>query len=231
LLYFYFALVLACIAWFVTGGWKIQWGYWWRAVKDNPDAARKPGRGRVQLQMAPACRPFLVAIGGGFYAQFRVLYRPRSVMGFQFFASDGAAGVLAASARVGADAGPVILIPLTELTRFLSSWLRAAGVDLIVLRHADRPEPPPACKAWSGDNPTSATVQRQDDQRAVETMSRPPRRTTDEGARQFRERIRMTAPASGPHSVPIGAEHGRQRIRSETGAHHAFGVDIDTNCA
>ena len=38
--YFYFALALACVAWFVT--WWLEdskWGYWWRAVKDNPDAA------------------------------------------------------------------------------------------------------------------------------------------------------------------------------------------------
>ncbi len=42
--YFYFALVLACIAWFVT--WWLEdskWGYWWRAVKDNPDAAESLG--------------------------------------------------------------------------------------------------------------------------------------------------------------------------------------------
>ena len=42
--YFYFALALACVAWFVT--WWLEdskWGYWWRAVKDNPDAAESLG--------------------------------------------------------------------------------------------------------------------------------------------------------------------------------------------
>ncbi|MFX7727926.1 hypothetical protein ABTJ85_18935, partial [Acinetobacter baumannii] len=42
--YFYFALALACIAWFVT--WWLEdskWGFWWRAVKDNPDAAESLG--------------------------------------------------------------------------------------------------------------------------------------------------------------------------------------------
>ena len=42
--YFYFALVLACVAWLVT--WWLEdskWGYWWRAVKDNPDAAESLG--------------------------------------------------------------------------------------------------------------------------------------------------------------------------------------------
>ncbi len=49
--YFYFALALACVAWLVT--WWLEdskWGYWWRAVKDNPDARGKPRRGRVQFQ-------------------------------------------------------------------------------------------------------------------------------------------------------------------------------------
>src|SRR5207249_9379185 len=42
--YFYFALALACVAWLVT--WWLEdskWGFWWRAVKDNPDAAESLG--------------------------------------------------------------------------------------------------------------------------------------------------------------------------------------------
>jgi branched-chain amino acid transport system permease protein len=42
--YFYFALALACVAWFVT--WWLEnskWGFWWRAVKDNPEAAESLG--------------------------------------------------------------------------------------------------------------------------------------------------------------------------------------------
>ncbi|MBN9001676.1 MAG: branched-chain amino acid ABC transporter permease, partial [Rhizobiales bacterium] len=42
--YFYFALFFAAVAWLVT--WWLEnskWGYWWRAVKDNPDAAESLG--------------------------------------------------------------------------------------------------------------------------------------------------------------------------------------------
>ena len=42
--YVYFALGLALVAWIVT--WKIEdsrWGYWWRAVKDNAEAAESLG--------------------------------------------------------------------------------------------------------------------------------------------------------------------------------------------
>ena len=42
--YFYFALAFCCVAWFVT--WALEnskWGFWWRAVKDNPEAAESLG--------------------------------------------------------------------------------------------------------------------------------------------------------------------------------------------
>ena len=84
--YFYFALVLACVAWFVT--WWLEdskWGYWWRAVKDNPDAAESLGVVVFNSKMgAAAVSAFLTAVGGSFYAQFVSYIDPESVMGFQF---------------------------------------------------------------------------------------------------------------------------------------------------
>jgi len=84
--YFYFALVLVCIAWFVT--WWLEdskWGYWWRAVKDNPDAAESLGVVVFNSKMgAAAVSAFLTAVGGSFYAQFVSYIDPESVMGFQF---------------------------------------------------------------------------------------------------------------------------------------------------
>lgn len=81
--YFYFALALACVAWLVT--WWLEdskWGYWWRAVKDNPDAAESLGVVVFNSRWArPRC-PFLVAVGGSFYAQFVSYIDPESVMGF-----------------------------------------------------------------------------------------------------------------------------------------------------
>ena len=84
--YFYFALALACVAWLVT--WWLEdskWGYWWRAVKDNPDAAESLGVVVFNSKMgAAAVSAFLTAVGGGFYAQFVSYIDPESVMGFQF---------------------------------------------------------------------------------------------------------------------------------------------------
>src|SRR5258705_185926 len=84
--YFYFALALACVAWLVT--WWLEdskWGYWWRAVKDNPDAAESLGVVVFNSKMgAAAVSAFLTAVGGSFYAQFVSYIDPESVMGFQF---------------------------------------------------------------------------------------------------------------------------------------------------
>jgi len=132
--YFYFALGLACVAWFVT--WWLEdsrWGYWWRAVKDNPDAAESLGVVVFNSKMgAAAVSAFLTAVGGGFYAQFVSYIDPESVMGFQFSLLMALpAGVGGIGTLWGPLLGAVILIPLTDLTR---SYIGGSGrgVDLIV---------------------------------------------------------------------------------------------------
>ena len=132
--YFYFALVLCCLAWFVT--WWLEdskWGFWWRAVKDNPEAAESLGVVVFNSKMgAAAVSAFLVAIGGAFYAQFLAYIDPESVMGFQFSLLMALPAVLGGIGTLwGPMLGAVILIPLTELTRsFIGGSGR--GVDLIV---------------------------------------------------------------------------------------------------
>jgi branched-chain amino acid transport system permease protein len=132
--YFYFALALTCIAWFVT--WWLEdskWGYWWRAVKDNPTAAESLGVVVFNSKMgAAAVSAFLVAIGGGFYAQYVSYINPDSVMGFEFSLLMALPAVLGGIGTLwGPMLGAVILIPLTELTR---SYIGGSGrgVDLIV---------------------------------------------------------------------------------------------------
>ncbi|WP_315729749.1 MULTISPECIES: branched-chain amino acid ABC transporter permease [unclassified Bradyrhizobium] len=132
--YFYFALALACVAWFVT--WWLEdskWGYWWRAVKDNPDAAESLGVVVFDSKVgAAAVSAFLVAIGGSFYALFVSYIDPESVMGFQFSLLMALPAVLGGIGTLwGPALGAVILIPLTELTR---SYIGGSGrgVDLIV---------------------------------------------------------------------------------------------------
>src|SRR5436309_13037784 len=132
--YFYFALVLCSLAWFVT--WWLEdskWGFWWRAVKDNPEAAESLGVVVFNSKMgAAAVSAFLTAVGGSFYAQFVSYIDPESVMAFQFSLLMALPAVLGGIGTLwGPVLGAVILIPLTELTRsFIGGSGR--GVDLIV---------------------------------------------------------------------------------------------------
>jgi branched-chain amino acid transport system permease protein len=132
--YFYFALVLACVTWLVT--WVLEdskWGYWWRAVKDNPDAAESLGVVVFHSKMAAAAvSAFFTAIGGAFYAQFVAYIDPESVMSFQFSLLMALPAVVGGIGTLwGPALGAAILIPLTELTR---SYMGGGGkgIDLIL---------------------------------------------------------------------------------------------------
>jgi branched-chain amino acid transport system permease protein len=132
--YFYFALAFAAVAWLVT--WWLEnskWGYWWRAVKDNSDAAESLGVVVFKSKMgAGAISAFLTAIGGAFYAMFVSYIDPESVMSFQFSLLIALPAVLGGIGTLwGPVLGAAVLIPVTELTRsFIGGSGR--GVDLIV---------------------------------------------------------------------------------------------------
>ncbi|CAN5478740.1 branched-chain amino acid ABC transporter permease [soil metagenome] len=132
--FYYFALVFFLVAWFVT--WRLEnskWGYWWRAVKDNPDAAESLGVVVFNSKMgAAAISAFMTAIGGAFYAQYVSYIDPESVMTFQFSLLMALPAVLGGIGTLwGPLLGAVILIPLTELTRnYLGGSGR--GIDLIL---------------------------------------------------------------------------------------------------
>ncbi|MGU3496171.1 branched-chain amino acid ABC transporter permease [Xanthobacteraceae bacterium A53D] len=132
--YFYFVLVFAALTWLIT--WKIEnskWGYWWRAVKDNPEAAESLGVQVFNSKMAAAAlSAFLTAIGGAFYAQFVAYIDPESVMIFQFSLLMALPAVLGGIGTLwGPVLGAAILIPLTELTRTFMGG-SGKGIDLIV---------------------------------------------------------------------------------------------------
>ena len=132
--YFYFALAFAAVAWLVT--WWLEnskWGYWWRAVKDNSEAAESLGVVVFKSKMgAGAISAFLTAIGGAFYAMFVSYIDPDAVMSFQFSLLIALPAVLGGIGTLwGPVLGAAVLIPVTELTRsFIGGSGR--GVDLIV---------------------------------------------------------------------------------------------------
>lgn len=132
--YFYFALGLFAVTWLVTFGIvESKWGYWWRAVKDNAEAAESLGVTVFHSKMAAgAISAFFTAVGGGFYAAFVSYIDPESVMHFRFSLLMALPAVLGGIGSLwGPAIGALILIPLAELTR---SYLggSGSGLDLVI---------------------------------------------------------------------------------------------------
>jgi branched-chain amino acid transport system permease protein len=132
--YFYFVLLLSLGTWLVT--WMIEgsrWGFWWRAVKDDPEAAGSVGVSIFFSKMAAsAISAFFTAIAGGFYALFIAYIDPQNVFGFQISLLITLPAVLGGIGTLwGPALGAVILIPIGEVTR---SYLggSGAGTDLII---------------------------------------------------------------------------------------------------
>lgn len=132
--YFYFALGLFIVTWVVT--YLIEesrWGYWWRAVKDNPDAASSLGVTVFESKMAAAAiSAFFTAIGGAFYAAFVSYIDPESVMAFRFSLLFALPAVLGGIGTLwGPAVGAAVLIPITEITRSYAGG-SGSGLDLII---------------------------------------------------------------------------------------------------
>jgi branched-chain amino acid transport system permease protein len=132
--YFYFVLALFALTWFIS--FQVEgsrWGYWWRAVKDNPEASESLGVTVFSSKMAAAAlSASLTAVGGSFYAAFVAYIDPDSVMHFRFSLLMVLPVVLGGLGTLwGPLLGAVILIPLTEVTR---SYLGGSGtgIDLII---------------------------------------------------------------------------------------------------
>ena len=132
--YVYLALGLFVITWLVTY-WieESRWGFWWRAVKDNPEAAESLGVEVFRSKMAAAAlSAFFTALGGGFYAAFVSYIDPESVMTFRFSLLFALPAVLGGIGTLwGPLVGAAILIPITEITR---SYMGGSGngLDLII---------------------------------------------------------------------------------------------------
>ncbi len=128
--YVHFAVGMLALVWFVT--WLIEgsrWGYWWRAVKDDAQAAESLGVEVFRSKMAAAAvSAFFTAIGGGFYAAYVSYIDPESVMSFRFSLLFALPAVLGGIGTLwGPLVGAAILIPLTEISR---SYLGGSGNGL-----------------------------------------------------------------------------------------------------
>lgn len=132
--YFYVALGMFAVTWLVTFAIvESRWGYWWRAVKDSPEAAESLGVTVFHSKMgAAAVSAFFTAVGGSFYAAFVSYIDPDSVMHFRFSLLMALPAVLGGVGSLwGPAVGALILVPLAEFTR---SYLggSGSGLDLVI---------------------------------------------------------------------------------------------------
>ena len=128
------ALGLLAITWLVTLLLEdSRWGYWWRAVKDDVQAAESLGVEVFRSKMAAAAlSAFLTAVAGAFYAAFVAYIDPDSVMVFRFSLLFALPAVLGGIGTLwGPVLGAAVLIPLTELTRSYAGG-SGSGVDLMI---------------------------------------------------------------------------------------------------
>ncbi len=108
-------------------------GYYFRAIKDEPDAARSLGISIINYKMlAMAASAFFTGVGGAFYSQFVLYIDPDSVFNFMLSVIIMLIPVLGGIGTLwGPVLGAFILIPLSEFTRvYLSGG--GGALDLVV---------------------------------------------------------------------------------------------------
>jgi branched-chain amino acid transport system permease protein len=132
--YLYVALAFAACTWLIA--WLLEgsrWGFAWRAVKDDPVAARSLAVRIFPAKMvAAAISGFATGVGGAIYAQYVGFIDPESVMNGQLSILIALPAVLGGVGTLwGPLVGAAVLIPLSELTR---SYLGGSGkgLDLMI---------------------------------------------------------------------------------------------------
>jgi branched-chain amino acid transport system permease protein len=132
--YYYISLgllvVIMVVTYLLT---KTKPGYYFRAIKNDPAAAKSLGINITQYKMhAIAISAFFTGVGGAFYAQFVLYIDPESVMGFMLSVMIMLIPVLGGIGTLwGPVLGAFILIPLSEYTRVYLSGLGSA-LDMVV---------------------------------------------------------------------------------------------------
>lgn len=132
--YYYIALGLLALT--LSVNWLIEHsfvGFYLRAIKDEPDAARSLGVSLTRYKLvAIAASSFLTAIGGSFYAQKELFIDPPSVFGTQLSIKIALIAILGGVGTLfGPVVGAIVLITIEESSRiFFGS--SGQGTDMII---------------------------------------------------------------------------------------------------
>jgi branched-chain amino acid transport system permease protein len=108
-------------------------GYYFRAIKDEPDAARSLGIDLTRYKLiAMATSSFLTAMGGTFYAQKELFIDPGSTLSTSLSIKIALVAILGGVGNIGGPVvGAIILTAIEETTRALFGGT-GRGTDLII---------------------------------------------------------------------------------------------------
>lgn len=112
---------------------KSRMGYYFRAIKDDPDAARSLGINVQRYKLyAFSISAVLTSICGTFYAQYVLYIHPSSTMDLMMSIHMCIIVLIGGLGQLfGPVVGAIVFVPLTELTRvYLGS--AGQGIDLII---------------------------------------------------------------------------------------------------
>jgi branched-chain amino acid transport system permease protein len=132
--YYWLALGLLVVTLAVNGWIERSWlGYYFRAIKDEPDAARSIGVDIARYkQVALSISAFFTALGGSLYAQKELYIDPNSVLATGLSIKMALVSILGG---VGTLFGPVIgSVVLTSIEEFTRTMFGATGrgTDIII---------------------------------------------------------------------------------------------------
>jgi branched-chain amino acid transport system permease protein len=132
----YYYIILALLLLTLGVNWLIErsfLGYYFRAIKDEPDAARSVGIDLKRYKLvAIATSSFLTALGGSFYAQKELFIDPGSTLSTSLSIKIALVAILGGVGSLGGPVvGAVILTAIEEMTRAMFGGT-GRGTDLII---------------------------------------------------------------------------------------------------
>ena len=132
----YYYIVLGMLAGSVALSYwfnRTRTGYYWAAIRDDPDAAESLGINVAKYRIrAFLVSCFLTGLGGTFYAQYFQTVDPRRILGLDFSIQISLVGIVGGWQSVfGPMIGALVLTPIGQVIRNqLSGSL--SGLDLLV---------------------------------------------------------------------------------------------------
>jgi branched-chain amino acid transport system permease protein len=134
--FFYLAfLVLVALAFFISAAlMKSKYGYFWRAIREDEDAARALGVPALRLKiLAVMISAVMTSVGGAFYAMLSGSLFPDTMMGLRFSIEIIIAPILGGLGTLfGAIVGACFTVPLGEFANHIAQESGIYGLNLLI---------------------------------------------------------------------------------------------------